>query len=53
MDTTLDLAALHYNECPDDPGWVRCEYCRSKVYAGRGEKLVDLARHEERCKWRG
>ncbi|WP_167320680.1 hypothetical protein [Haloarcula amylolytica] len=52
MDTTLDLAALDYEECADDPGWVRCRYCWSKVYAGSGVNKTDLARHAERCEWR-
>lgn len=52
MDTTLDLTARGYTECENDPGWYRCEYCWAKVFIGRGEKLVDLARHEARCKFR-
>lgn len=52
MASSLNLDDLNYEPCTDDPGWVRCRYCWSKVYVGRGEKLVDLARHEERCEWR-
>jgi hypothetical protein len=52
MDRTLDLESRGYIECEDDPGWYRCEYCRSKVYVGSGEKLVDLVRHEIDCEFR-
>lgn len=52
MDTTLDLDARNYQRCVDDPGWVRCEHCWSKVYVGSGEKLVDLVRHEINCEFR-
>lgn len=51
MDT-VDIEAKGYEPCEDDEGWIRCVYCKQKVYAGSGEKLADLVRHEERCEWR-
>lgn len=50
-DLKQDLTARGYEPCEDDPGWYR-HVCGAKVYVGSGEKLVDLARHEERCEWR-
>lgn len=52
MDTKLDLAALDYEPCENDPGWVRCKFCWKKVYAGSGTNKTDLWRHKERCEWR-
>lgn len=50
MESELDLDVLDYELCPDDPGFARCEFCRTKIFVGKNK--TDLARHAQRCDFR-
>jgi hypothetical protein len=50
MKYQFDPESLNYEPCVNDEGWVRCQYCYAKVYAG--ENKTDIVRHAERCQYR-